>query len=242
MELKEMIYKRKSIRSYTGELVNDVTLHQIQKFASGLKPLYPNIKTEFKIVEKDHVKCILPWLPPQLIAIFSEDKEGAYENAGFLFQQMDLYLQSIGLGTCWLGMGKMSAQDLTAVQTSDNMKFIMLLAFGYPSGNALRSDVSEFKRKPLAEISDQEDKKLEPARLAPSSVNSQPWYFTHEDDKIHVYCTNPKLLKYLGNMNRIDIGIALAHLYVTNTEKFQFFHSDPKTPIKGFYYVGSFTL
>ena len=98
-----------------------------------------------------------------------------------------------------------------------------------------------YKRKSLSEISDQEDKKLEPARLAPSSVNSQPWYFIHEDDKIHVYCVNQKLLKYLGNMNRIDMGIALTHLYTANPDTFQFFRSTPKTNLQGYYYIGSFT-
>lgn len=244
MELKEMIFKRKSVRNYTGELVNDVMLHQIMTYISTLTPLYPEIRTQAKIVEKDQIKCILPWIPPQAIAIFSENKEGAYENAGFLFQQLDLYLQSIGIGTCWLGMGKMTSQDLTAVQISDHMKFVMLLSFGYPKDDFLRTDLEEFKRKALTEIADKEDPCLEPARLAPSSVNSQPWFFTHGEDCIHAYCVSPKLLKLpsLAKMNRIDMGIALAHMYVANQDTFRFFQSDSAKTVKGYYYIGSFSL
>ena len=244
MDLKEIIYKRKSTRSYTGELVSDVTLHQIHKFVAEIKPLYPDIKIQSRIVEKDSVKCILPWIPPQLIAIFSEDKEGAFENAGFVYQQLDLYLQSLGLGVCWLGMGRISAQDILTVQPADNLKFVMLLAFGHPKGNALRSDTTEFKRKALSEISDQSDEQLEPARFAPSSVNSQPWYFTHEEDTIHAYCVSPGFFKAfsLGDMNKIDMGIALAHMYVANPESLLFFKADYVKPLKGYYYVGSFTL
>ena len=244
MELKEMICKRKSIRSYTGELVNDVMVHQILTYLSNLTPLYPDIKIQAKVVEKDQIKCILPWIPPQAIAIFSEKKEGAYENAGFLFQQLDLYLQSIGLGTCWLGMGKMTSQDLTAVQISDHMKFVMLLSFGYPKEHVLRTSPDEFKRKSLNEIADKEDSRLEPARLAPSSVNSQPWFFTHEDDCIHAYCTSPKLLKIpsMTKMNRIDMGIALAHMYVANPDTFRFFRAESPKVVKGYDYIGSFSI
>ena len=28
------------------------------------------------------------------------------ENAGFIFQQVDLYIQSLGLGSCWVGLGR----------------------------------------------------------------------------------------------------------------------------------------
>lgn len=46
-----------------------------------------------------------------------------------------------------------------------------------------------FKRKSMEQITDRPDAKLEPARLAPSAVNSQPWFFAHEGDTIHVWCS-----------------------------------------------------
>lgn len=243
MELKEMIYKRKSVRSYTGEPVDDATIEKIKSFAAGIKPLYPDIKVSSEIVGKESVKCILPWITPQLVAIFSEIKEGYLENVGFIFQQLDLYIQSLGLGVCWLGMGRLSEQD--AVESKDeNMQFVILLAFGHPKGAALRSGITEFRRKKLSEISDRQDERLEAARLAPSSVNSQPWYFTHEEDTIHVYCALQGffMAKTLSNMNRIDMGIALAHMYIANKDTFRFFIADSIKKVKGYEYIGSFTL
>lgn len=243
MELKEMIGKRKSVRSYTDQPVDRETLDKIRAFSAALKPLYPDIRVRSEIVGKERVKCILPWTTPQLIAVFSEEKEGYLENVGFLYQQLDLYLQSIGLGVCWLGMGRMDQQK--SVDTKDDgLKFVILLAFGYPRGSALRSDAREFKRKPLAQIADREDARLEPARLAPSSVNSQPWYFTHEGDGIHVYCVRQGILKNkdMGNMNRMDIGIALAHLYISNPDTFRFFKAETAAPVAGYGYLGSVCL
>lgn len=239
----EMIYKRKSFRSYTGEPVDEATIQKIQEFTASIKPLYPDIKVRSEIVSKEEVRCILPWLTPQLIAIFTEDKEGALENVGFMYQQLDLYLQSIGLGVCWLGMG-MLRRKTVAEMCQDGMKCVMLLTVGYQKGDALRSDVSEFKRKALSDIADAADERLEPARLAPSSTNSQPWYFTHEGNSIHAYCSLKGFLraKILGDMNRMDMGIALAHMYVANPDTFQFFKAQQIQEVKDCKYIGSFTL
>lgn len=238
MNLNEMIDKRKSCRSFTGAPVADDMLEKIR--ALEMKPLHPEIRVHWEIVPREQVKCLCPWTTPQLITIYSEKKDGYLENVGFLFQQMDLQLQSLGLGVCWLGMGRLDSQSARQV---DGMEFVIMLAFGYPKGNALRKSAGEFKRKSLAEIADREDPRLEPARLAPSSVNSQPWYFTHGDDAIHVYCTCRGILKSaLSDMNRIDIGIALAHLYAANPHTFRFFRAEKDMPMKGYGYIGSVTL
>ena len=228
MTLKEMIYHRKSCRSFTGVPVDAATIEAIKAFP--MKQLYPEIGVHWEIVSRDQVKCICPWTTPQLIAIYSQEADGFLENIGFLFQQMDLYLQTLGLGVCWLGMGRMNPKTTTAVE---GMKFVILLSFGHPKGDQLRHNLRGFKRKPMEKITDRPDKALEPARLAPSAVNSQPWYFTHEGDTIHVWCSKKG--------SRLDAGIALAHLYVAN-EGFRFFKADHITDLPGYAYIGSVTL
>ena len=229
MTLHEMIFKRKSCRSFTNVPVDAATIETIKAFS--MKPLYPEINVRMDIVSRDKVKCICPWTTPQLITIYSEEAEGYSENIGFLFQQMDLYLQTLGLGVCWLGMGRMNPKTTTAVA---GMKFVIMLAFGYPKGDQLRHDLKGFKRRPMEQITDKPDSRLEPARLAPSAVNSQPWYFTHEGEAIHVWCSKKG--------NRLDAGIALAHLYVSNGESFRFFKADQPADLPGYTYIGSVTL
>lgn len=229
MTLQEMIFHRKSCRSFTNKPVDAEMLKTVKAFS--MKPLYPQIKVHWEIVSRNQVKCICPWTTPQLIAIYSEETDGWQENVGFLFQQMDLYLQSLGLGVCWLGLGKMNPKTAPRV---DGMRFVIMLAFGYPKGEQLRHNVKSFKRKAMEQIADQSDSRLEPARLAPSAVNGQPWYFTHEDDTIHVYCSRKG--------NRLDIGIALAHLYVTNAETFRFFKAENAPTVPGCDYIGSIML
>ena len=233
MTLKEMIYKRKSCRSFTGVPVGEELLTAIRNF--DMKPLYPDIRVHWDIVPRSAVKCICPWTTPQLITIYSEKKEGWLENVGFLFQQMDLYLQTIGLGVCWLGMGRLNPKDAPVVE---GMEFVIMLAFGNPKGDQLRHEQRAFKRRRPDQIADRADERLEPARLAPSSVNSQPWFFTHEGERIHVYCTKKGLIGY---MNRIDMGIALVQLYVANEASFSF-ALDKAPDVSGYGYIGTITL
>ena len=234
MTLNEMISRRKSCRSFTGAPVEEATLDAIKAFA--MKPLYPQIKVHWEIVARNQIRTLCPWSTPQTIAIYSEEADGWLENVGFMFQQMDLYLQSIGLGACWLGLGRMNSKTAPKVE---GMQFAILLAFGYPKGEQVRRDLSEFNRKTPEQIADRADPRLEPARLAPSAVNSQPWHFVHDGESIHVYRIENSRLGY---MNRIDMGIALAHLYVANQEAFRFFKADDAPEVPECDYVGSITL
>ena len=229
MTLQEMIFHRKSCRSFMNKPLEPEMMEKVLSFEP--KPLYPDIKVRMDIVSRDKVKCICPWTTPQVITIYSEETEGYLENIGFLFQQMDLYLQTLGLGVCWLGLGQMNPRT---TQPVEGMKFVIMMAFGYPKGDQLRHDRKGFKRKSLEQIADRTDPKLEPARLAPSAVNSQSWYFTHEGNAIHVYCSKKG--------TRLDAGIALAHLYVSNEEGFRFFKAENVQDLTGYHYIGSCEL
>ena len=51
MTLKEMIFKRKSCRQFTGKPVDAEMMEKILSF--HLKPLYPEIKVRMDIVSRD---------------------------------------------------------------------------------------------------------------------------------------------------------------------------------------------
>lgn len=244
MELKKTIYTRKSCRKYQDRAVDEATMQEILEAISELKPLYPDIRVSAELVSKEQVRFYFPWKAPHLVAIFSEIKDGYLENVGFLFQQLDLFLQSKGLGSCWMGLGKPKVGTDLAKPREDGLEFVILLPFGYPDGACSRASKEEFQRKSMAEITDTPDPKLECARLAPSSTNSQPWYFTHDGDAIHAFCSQKGILKHamLGTMNRIDMGIALAHLYVENPDTFRFFHGEHVATPEDHSYTGSITL
>ena len=98
------------------------------------------------------------------------------ENIGFIFQQLALFLQSRGIGNCWAGMASLKEK---------NPNFVIAISFG--KSDKMTRELSNFKRKKLSEISDVSDERLIPAQLAPSAINSQPWYFKHTNEGFDVY-------------------------------------------------------
>ena len=239
--MREIIYKRKSVRKYTAEKISEPLLQKINGFLRTVKPLYENIAVRMEILPRDKIHSLFSWTPPQALALYSEEKQGYLENAGFILQQAELYLQSLGLGACWLGLGKPNQGAKEGPM--DGLKYVIMVAFGYPSEEQFRGS-DGFKRKSLYEISEQKDERLEAARLAPSSMNTQSWYFTHEKDVLHVYKRTQTLLKPfpIGKLNQIDVGLALAHLYVENPQTFTFFITENHMPLKGMEYEGSIHL
>lgn len=237
MKLHEMIARRRSVRSYLPDEVSAETLAAIENFIAQVKPLDPDIRVKALLLRRDEVTTLQKWDTPHFLAIFSEEKPGWRENIGFMFQQVDLYIQSIGLGSCWVGLGWPTADELTP----EGMRFGILMPFGYPKDVAERREVGEFKRKTLAEIADVEDSRLECVRIAPSATNSQPWYFTHDGDVLHVYREELGLIKQRthGKFNPMDMGIALAHLYVTYGDRFSFWREEQPPEIEGRIYTGT---
>ncbi len=215
-ELYKTIFIRKSVRKYDMTPLKDEQLKNIKCFADNTKQLITDIKCEFSFVTHDKVKNILPIKAPHYILIYSEKKEGYLMNAGFILQQVDLFLSANNLASCWLGMAKPSKEVPTL---QNNLEFVIMLAFGNTKDKLHRTDTSEFKRKSISEISsiNGADQLLEAARLAPSASNSQPWYFSGDTNEIIVSREKLSLLKapIFNKMNQIDIGIALCHLWLS---------------------------
>ena len=214
MDPYSIVFQRRSIRNYNQDPLDKNTLNKIKSQLKTIKPLYKDIKTEFKILSTENVNQRMMKKAPHYIAAFSEVKEGYLTNIGFMLQQMDLYLSMKGIGTCWQGIPSIKKD----VQGSNGLKFIILMAFGKSGDNIHRQDISEFKRKPFHEISDNAEVQeiIEAARMAPSATNSQAWYFTGDNDVINAFIVKPNVLKRViaGKYPPLDMGIALYHLYI----------------------------
>ncbi|HYC20773.1 MAG TPA: nitroreductase family protein [Candidatus Bathyarchaeia archaeon] len=211
-DLYSTIFKRKSIRKYELEPLDEDKLKGIRDHIQTLKPLHEGIKIEFKILPPDVVKRRTMREAPHYIAVFSEVKEGYLSNVGFMVQQMDLFFSANGLGSCWQGIPALKKEGLA----SSRLKFIILMPFGKPHETLHRTKPSQFKRKSLREISDIKgaDNLLETARLAPSARNAQEWFFTGDEQLIHAYYRKPNFIPGLliKKYPPIDVGISLYHL------------------------------
>ncbi|MDO5860654.1 nitroreductase family protein [Methanobrevibacter sp.] len=230
MSLEEQIYLRKSCRKY---LDDEIEMSPIHEFISHVKPLRSSADFRYEILTKFDVNLKTRWSAPYYLALFCEKKSINLVNIGFVFQQVSLFLQSIDIGSCWVGLASLKKKD---------SEFVIVISFG-KSPDKTR-DINDFKRKKLSEISDFEDNRLKPAQLAPSAINSQPWYFKHSEDGFDVYQLKQNIIKrqFVKKWNPIDVGIALAHMYVANEKTFEFKINNDFKRLKGYTYIGSIKI
>lgn len=241
-ELYEAIFRRKSVRKYDPRPLNEETLAKIGSFMTELKPLFPGIRTELRIIAGDKVRGMFKVDAPHFLAFFSEVREGYLSNAGFMLQQMDLFLSTNNLGSCWQGGPK----PIRKAREGNELEFVILLAFGRPAEDPHRRSASEFMREPLSKITDirGSEELLETARLAPSGMNNQPWYFIGMNGHIDAYS---KKSLVVDRMNRISVGIALCHLWLSSIHSgrkvgFKENKSQERTTLKGYSYVASLVI
>ena len=238
MTAAEMIDRRRSVRSYTEEPLTAAERAEIDALLAACAPLSAELPLRYELLSRAEARCTLPmpWLPPDVLATYAPSEVLPLVNVGFVFGKLDLALQAKGLGACWLGLGKPRTQ-----KEKDGLPFAIMLVVGHPKNAPERADAREFRRRPLAEIADIPDGRLEAARLAASAMNGQPWYFTHEGEVIHVFCSTRRS-RLLRDMNRIDIGIALAQLATAHPAAFRFFTATPSATPHGHEYIGSVIL
>lgn len=207
-ELYSAIFSRKSVRKFEQGNLDQATMERVAEFTASMRPLFPEIRTELRFMGPDDVKGMFKVTAPHYLAIYSETKPGFEANAGFLLQQADLFLSSIGLGSCWQGGPK----PVRGMRQLSGRDFVIMLAFGRPAEPA-RRERAAFKRRALSEIGSLTDdlEVLEAARLAPSGMNNQSWYFTGGNGAVHAYAARSAVAE---GMNRINVGIALAHMWL----------------------------
>ena len=229
--MNETIRKRKSVRKYDMTKLDSLTLDEVREQIKNVIPLHPDIRFSIEIADK--TKGLFNVSAPHYLVFGSEDKEGSHENIGFIGQHLDLFFSEIGLGSCWLKAAKPTEKEDAA------LPFVICMSFGKPA-EALHRDITGFKRKALSQISEGTDERLEAARLAPSGLNAQGWYFIADSGKIHCYCKKPNPITgiLIGRMGEIDMGIALYHIYKENAG-FTYTKEAAAPVKKGYIYMGT---
>jgi hypothetical protein len=171
----------------------------IRQFVADTEQL-PGQNARFEIVSSDALNTPVG---SHAILAYCEEGDAAYANVGYVLQKADLYIQSRGLGSLWLGMGKPRERE---------DKFCIVLAFGN-TGLPLRKNIMEFNRLPIDRISDKDNDVARIVRLSPSAQNSQPWELRFDEGKLVISYKGRGLFRQIlkKKLNKIDVGIAARH-------------------------------
>ena len=218
--LYSMIFKRKSFHIFRDiGIINATELRNIEEAYKTFTPLVSEIKTAIKIVPAEETTCKRG--QEYCILLYSEKKENYLQNIGYIGEQLDLYLASLGIGALWFGIGKPDEP------TYNGLDIVIMIAIAKMPKDKFRKDMFKSKRKTLQEIWDGEYYQDigNIVRFTPSACNTQPWKVSAEEKSLTIYrykkpgkrgiMPADKVAYY----NRIDIGIFLCFLELCLTEK-----------------------
>ncbi len=208
--LYDNIFKRKSVRKYQNQLISDDIKNKIYEAINRLT-LYNKEKSTLRCeiltydefldsVDLNFITKKMVIKSPYYISIYRNVSEDSYVNAGYIGEELILRLKELHLDTCWVGAANVfdKGED-----------FIIGIAFGY-------SDVDDNIKRNRKDISayfigtDPDMTLLNALREAPSAKNSQPVYLEFKENLIKVYYKKPE--RFLKDLNKIDMGIALRHI------------------------------
>ena len=130
MSLYNCIYYRKSIRKFIMEEISVKEFSELEEFIKSIQSLYVNVRYRTKIIDMTKqnktVSEIGSVKAPYYVAFYSEKSEDALINAGYVLEQIVLYLTDRKIGSCYQGMIANDRFFLDDMRKSP----VIVLAFG----------------------------------------------------------------------------------------------------------------
>lgn len=201
-ELK-MVYERHSVRSYSDKRIEGEVL---DKMMAAIDELQQESGLRIKFRESSRKVFTSPMMKligwkgdPGYIVLAGKDTDELDENCGYYGEKLVLYLQSIGLNTCWVGMFKKDGLDI-ALSADERPVITIAVGYGNDSGKPHKS-------KTISEVCDISDMSeafrngVDAALAAPTAVNQQKFKISSVDGE-PVITADGK-----GPFIKVDLGI-----------------------------------
>jgi nitroreductase len=203
------MFKRKSFRQFkSNELLSNEELQKIKNFIDTISErISSDMPLKYKIVPSSEASCKRG---EYCILIYSNHDNKSLLNVGYTFAQLDFFLSSINIGSCWYGMGKPNDSS-----QFENLPYVIMIAMGKASQDEFRKNYRAAKRKANEDISsgDLNQSLLEYVKYSPSACNSQPWILVGNQHELSIKMnTKEKMLipkDKISFYNTIDLGIML---------------------------------
>ncbi len=233
MNVKELIQRRKSVRTYNGEAFRKEDAADLMDHVSTLSNPF-GIDVTFKLLpyetyglstpvivgEDTYLGGKVPDIPNHEIAF------------GYTFEEACLHALDQGIGTVFIA-GTLDRPSFEKAMDLRGEVMPAVSPLGYPAKkrsvreNLMRKAIHADERKPFGELFFRdrygeplpEDhlyrEYLELVRWAPSATNTQPWRIVVQGTDLHFYEARTMKESSIGDIQKVDIGIALCHFDLT---------------------------
>lgn len=236
----DIIRNRKSVRSFDGRPLSDEDRRKLEDYVSTLtNPFGVTIHFEF-LNNKEHAVSSPVITGTESYLAAKVIKEDHYEVAfGYTFEKACLYAASLGIGTVMLAASLSRSAFEKAMNVGENEVLPVASPIGYPADkrsirdSLMRKGLKADERKSFDTLFyngsfDQSlttdaagifADALEMARWAPSAGNQQPWRAVVKGNTVHFYEFQSMKENALGDIQKVDVGIALSHFDLVMSEK-----------------------
>ncbi len=165
--------------------------------------------------------------------------QGAELSLGFAFETFCLRVAECGLGTVMLAASLSRKSFEEAMEVGPGEVMPVASPVGYPAAKMslregmMRKAIKSDERLPFSQVffrgsfgtplSPGEavsfEAPLQMLRLAPSATNKQPWRAVVDGNAVHFFEEHGLKESALGDIQKVDMGIALSHFWLTAQEQ-----------------------
>ena len=262
-----LIRTRRSVRTFDGKAIPPETVRQLEAWLSDTENPF-GIDMEFRLLDPKALGLSSPvitgetlWLGGKIARV-----PNAEEAFGFAMERLLLRAWGLGIGATWIGgtMDRPAFERAMGLSSGEMMPCVTPL--GVPAEkmslreSLMRKGVKADTRLPFESLfyngsfdtplspaaAGELAESLEAVRLGPSAVNKQPWRVLRQGEKNHFYRKQSRGFGAgeAGDMQRIDLGIALSHFALVSEAKglrLRFSREDPGLPCPDdLSYIGSY--
>lgn len=228
----QAIKQRYSTRKFNNQPVQNTDIISLEECEAMLDAMYGNVRIRMEKLEDNSLFSGLGAVvggingaPYAAAFIGKANDPNVRFDIGMAGEKFILHATALGLKTCWVGGGfnKRVAYRMFSVDKDEEIFAICPIGHSDAPPSTYHS-----QRKPLAEIADLQQlaslphdftQAIEHARVAPSSINRQCWYFDAAENGITVSLAKNASMLVASKMLLIDLGIAASHIEIYMAEK-----------------------
>lgn len=187
MDLLQAIKERHSVRKYIDRPIEAEKVAAIKQFIDECNResgLHLQLVTEEPLAFSTGLFSYGKFTGVKNYIALVAPKQGDYREAiGYQGEKIVLFMQTLGLSTCWVGLTFKNIKDAYVLNPGEELKFVIACGYGEDGG------VQHPQKKPATHYySDKRDsgeplpdwfiRGMEAALLAPTAVNQQKFMFT----------------------------------------------------------------
>lgn len=213
MDLLQAINERHSVRRYTEkEIPEDI----IEKIKQEIKSCNEKSGLNFCIVTDEdkafdssaahygHFSGVRNY-----IALISNNSGKQNEKLGYYGERLALFIQTLGLNTCWVAMtyGRSVTRKLVNLNKGESIVCVLTFGYGVDSGKERTSKNMNELCRLNADMPEWFENGMKCAMKAPTAMNQQKFVFILDGDKV-------KAEAKPGFYTKTDLGIAKYHFEI----------------------------